>query len=107
MHSKPTQLLCRHLIKYCADTRGVTAGVAREQAVRRGGRSGPARGEGGPGPGEGRSSGAGPAGPRVAGGEVGRAGFAWAGILGWAGLVTGPRWFGVWAPFALLFSFLC
>ena len=25
MHSKPTQLLCRHLINYCADTRGVTA----------------------------------------------------------------------------------
>ena len=24
MHSKPTQLLCRHLINYCADTRGVT-----------------------------------------------------------------------------------
>ena len=27
MHSKPTQLLCRHLINYCADTRGVTGGV--------------------------------------------------------------------------------
>ena len=30
------------------------------------------------------------------------------GPASWAvGLVTGPRWFGVWAPFALLFSFLC
>jgi len=27
MHSKPTQLLCRHLINYCVNTRGVTGGV--------------------------------------------------------------------------------
>ena len=33
-------------------------------------------------------------------------GLGLAGYLG-HGLVTGPRWFGVWAPFALLFSFLC
>ena len=31
MHSKPTQLLCRHLINYCADTRGVTLGVGQPQ----------------------------------------------------------------------------
>ena len=35
MHSKPTQLLCRHLINYCTDTRGVT-GVAVERPFKAG-----------------------------------------------------------------------
>ena len=67
------------------------AGPRRERAVRRRGRSGLGAGrwvvQGERGVREERaqergSSGAGPAGPRVVGGEVGRAGFDWAGILG-------------------------
>ena len=35
MHSKPTQLLCRHLINYYADTRGVTAFPPKRNLVPR------------------------------------------------------------------------
>ena len=34
MQSKPTPLLCRHLINYCANTRGVTHGVSEHRRWR-------------------------------------------------------------------------
>ena len=35
MQSKPTPLLCRHLINYCANTRGVTAFPPKRNLVPR------------------------------------------------------------------------